>query len=101
MDPKVLRKLEKVAPVTVVAGNLDDPKVMGELPREIADQVDGVRFVVGHKPKRLLNRLVRGKLSLRRLRPRRLGSRAHPVGDLDRRRAAPEPRYGQLARGRG
>ena len=65
MDPKVLRKLEKVAPVTVVAGNLDDPKVMGELPREIADQVDGVRFVVGHKPKRLLNRLVRGKLSLR------------------------------------
>ena len=64
MDPKVLRKLEKVAPVTVVAGNLDDPKVMGELPREVADQVDGVRFVVGHKPKRLLNRLVRGKLSL-------------------------------------
>lgn len=64
MDPKVLRKLEKVAPVTVVAGNLDDPKVMGELPREIAGQVDGVRFVVGHKPKRLLKRIVRGKLSL-------------------------------------
>jgi putative phosphoesterase len=64
MDPKILRKLETVAPVTVVAGNLDDPKVMGDLPREISGDVDGVRFVVGHKPKRLLKRIVRGKLSL-------------------------------------
>jgi hypothetical protein len=64
MDPEILRKLEAVAPVTVVAGNLDEPKVMGDLPREVAGQVDGVRFVVGHKPKRLLKRIVRGKLSL-------------------------------------
>jgi putative phosphoesterase len=64
MDPGILRALEKVAPVTVVAGNLDDPKTMGDLPREVAAEVDGVRFVVGHKPKRLLKRIVRGKLSL-------------------------------------
>ena len=64
MDPEILRALEKVAPVTVVAGNLDDPKVVGDLPREIVGEIDGVRFVVGHKPKRLLKRLVRGKLSL-------------------------------------
>jgi putative phosphoesterase len=64
MDPGILHELETVAPVTVVAGNLDEPKVMGDLPREVASQVDGVRFVVGHKPKRLLKRIVRGKLSL-------------------------------------
>lgn len=64
MDPRVLRALEAVAPVTVVAGNLDDPEVVGDLPREVAGNVDGVRFVVGHKPKRLLNRIVRGKLTL-------------------------------------
>lgn len=64
MDPKVLRALEEVAPVTAVAGNLDDPKVTGDLPREAHGEVDGVRFLVGHKPKRLLKRIVRGKLSL-------------------------------------
>jgi putative phosphoesterase len=64
MDPDILRRLEAVAPVTVVAGNLDEPKVMGDLPREVSGEVDGVRFVVGHKPKRLLNRIVRGKLKL-------------------------------------
>lgn len=64
MDAEVVRRLETVAPVTAVAGNLDEPKVMGELPREVAGEVDGVRFVVGHKPKRLLKRFVRGKLEL-------------------------------------
>jgi len=64
MDPKVLRQLEKVAPLTAVAGNLDDPKVLGDLPREVAGEVDGVRFLVGHKPKRLQKRFARGKLSL-------------------------------------
>ncbi len=64
MDPKVLGKLKTVAPLTVVAGNLDDPKVMGDLPREVVAEVDGVRFIVGHKPKRLLKRIARGKLSL-------------------------------------
>ena len=64
MDPEILRTLETVAPVTAVAGNLDDPAVAGDLPREVTGEVDGVRFVVGHKAKRLLNRIVRGKLSL-------------------------------------
>jgi uncharacterized protein len=64
MDPAILRALEAVAPVTAVAGNLDDPKVMGDLPREATGEVDGVRFLVGHKPKRLLKRIVRGKHSL-------------------------------------
>jgi len=64
MDPAILPALEAVAPVTAVAGNLDDPAVVGDLPREVTGEVDGVRFVVGHKPKRLLNRIVRGKLSL-------------------------------------
>jgi len=64
MDPAILRALEAIAPVFAVAGNLDDPVVVGDLPREVTGEVDGVRFVVGHKPKRLLNRIVRGKLSL-------------------------------------
>ena len=64
MDAKILRTLETVAPVTAVAGNLDEPKAVGELPREIAGEVDGVRFIVGHKPKRLLKRIVRGRLKL-------------------------------------
>ena len=64
MDAEILRRLEAVAPVTAVAGNLDDPKVTGELPREAKGEVDGVRFVVGHKPKRLLKRIVSGKHKL-------------------------------------
>jgi uncharacterized protein len=64
MDPEILRALESIAPVTAVAGNLDDPKVVGDLPREARAEVDGVRFVVGHKPKRLLSRIARGKLTL-------------------------------------
>jgi hypothetical protein len=64
MDPEILRKLETVAPVTAVAGNLDRPDVVGDLPREVLAEVDGVRFVVGHKPKRLLKRFARGRLSL-------------------------------------
>ena len=64
MDPKILRALETVAPVTAVAGNLDDPKGADDLPREVTGDIDSVRFVVGHKPKRLLKRIVRGKLAL-------------------------------------
>ena len=64
MDPDILRQLEAVAPVTAVAGNLDRADVVGDLPREVAGEIDGVRFVVGHKPKRLQKRFVRGKLSL-------------------------------------
>ena len=64
MDPAILSELETVAPVTAVAGNLDRPDVVGDLPRQVAGEIDGIRFVVGHKPKRLQKRIARGKLSL-------------------------------------
>jgi putative phosphoesterase len=63
MDPEVLHRLESVAPVTAVAGNLDQPDVMGNLPREVAAEAGGVRFVVGHKPKRILKRIHQGKIN--------------------------------------
>jgi uncharacterized protein len=63
MDAEILRELESVAPVTAVAGNLDRSDAVGELPREVALEVDGVSIVVGHKPKRLLKRLRQGKVS--------------------------------------
>ena len=61
MDPATLATLESIAPVTAVAGNLDTGK-LGRLPREVAGEVGGVRFVVGHKRKRLLKRLALGKI---------------------------------------
>lgn len=61
MDPATLATLESIAPVTAVAGNLDTGK-LGRLPREVAGEVGGVRFVVGHKRKRLLKRLTSGKI---------------------------------------
>jgi len=64
MDPSILPELASVAPVTAVAGNLDRADVVGELPREVVGEVGGVRFVVGHKPKRLQKRIARGKISL-------------------------------------
>jgi len=62
MDPEILAALETVAPVTAVAGNLDSGELAERLPREASGQVAGVRFLVGHKPKRLLNRLSTGKV---------------------------------------
>ncbi len=61
MDAATLEALAAVAPVTAVAGNMDDGK-LGKLPREVAGEVGGVRFVVGHKRKRLLKRLTLGKI---------------------------------------
>jgi uncharacterized protein len=61
MDAKVLEALATVAPVTAVAGNMDDGK-LGKLPREVAGTVGGVHFIVGHKRKRLLKRLSQGKI---------------------------------------
>jgi len=61
MDGAILRTLARVAPVTAVAGNMDEGK-LAKLPREVADEVAGVRFVVGHKGKRLLKRLHAGKI---------------------------------------
>ena len=62
MDPEILSALETVAPVTAVAGNLDAGELAERLPREASGEVAGVRFLVGHKPKRLLNRLSTGKV---------------------------------------
>ena len=61
MDASTLEALEKIAPVTAVAGNMDDGK-LGKLPREVTGKVGGVRFLVGHKRKRLLKRLSLGKV---------------------------------------
>ena len=62
MDPEILDALRTVAPVTAVAGNMDSGGPMAELPREVAGEVAGVRFVVGHKRKRLLKRLATGRI---------------------------------------
>jgi putative phosphoesterase len=62
VDPGILAALESVAPVTAVAGNLDDGELGERLPREVSGVVSGVRFVVGHKPKRLLKRLSTGRI---------------------------------------
>jgi len=61
MDATVLDALGAIAPVTAVAGNMDDGR-LGKLPREVAGKVGGVRFIVGHKRKRLLKRLSQGKI---------------------------------------
>ena len=62
MDPQILSALEAVAPVTAVCGNLDAGELADGLPREASGEVAGIRFLVGHKPKRLLNRLSTGKI---------------------------------------
>ena len=61
LDLATIETLERIAPVVAVAGNLDNAK-LGPLPREAAGEVAGVRFVVGHKRKRLLKRLAMGKI---------------------------------------
>ena len=61
LDPATIEALERIAPVIAVAGNLDHAK-MGHLPREVAGEVAGVRFVAGHKRKRLVKRLALGKI---------------------------------------
>ena len=61
IDPATIEALEQVAPVVAVAGNMDHA-TPGSLPREVAGEVDGVRFVVGHKRKRLVKRLALGKI---------------------------------------
>ena len=61
LDPATVETLERIAPVIAVAGNLDRDK-LSRLPREVAGEVAGVRFVVGHKRKRLMKRLSLGKI---------------------------------------
>jgi hypothetical protein len=62
MDPATLKALERIAPVTAVAGNMDAGK-LGHLPREVAGEVGGISFIVGHKRKRLVKRLAAGKIA--------------------------------------
>ena len=64
MDPEILTALEHIAPVTAVAGNLDTGRLTVQLPREATGEVGGIRFVVEHKPKRLLKRLAAGKITV-------------------------------------
>ena len=63
VDPEILTTLERVAPVTAVAGNMDSG-VLAQLPRSATGEVGGIRFAVEHKPKRLLKRLAAGKISV-------------------------------------
>ena len=63
VDPDILTMLESVAPVVAVAGNVEPPELAERLPREAAGVVGGVRYVVGHKKKRLFKRLAAGDLS--------------------------------------
>jgi hypothetical protein len=63
VDPEVLAALETVAPVTAVGGNMDSGEPMSSLPRDAVGEVAGVRFLVGHKRKRLLKDLAAGKIA--------------------------------------
>jgi putative phosphoesterase len=63
VDPDILSTLREIAPVTAVVGNIDEGKWADRLPNEASGEVAGVRFVVAHKPKRLLKRLAAGKFS--------------------------------------
>ncbi len=63
VDPDILTMLESVAPVVAVAGNVEPPELAERLPREAVGVVGGVRYVVGHKKKRLFKRLAAGDLS--------------------------------------
>jgi len=63
MDPVILERLATVAPVTAVAGNMDSGEATSFLPREVVGEVAGVRFLVGHKRKRLLRDLAAGSIA--------------------------------------
>jgi putative phosphoesterase len=62
-DPEILAELAKIGPLTAVAGNLDQEAWADVLPSEVSARVAGIRFVVGHKRKRLMKRFTAGKLS--------------------------------------
>ena len=62
MDPAILERLAAIAPVTAVYGNMDSGDLATALPREVVGEVAGVRFLVGHKRKRLLRELAAGTI---------------------------------------
>jgi len=64
MDPEILTALRTIAPVTAVSGNLDSGELAEQLPREAGGEIGSVRFVVAHKPRRLLKRLAAGKIAV-------------------------------------
>ena len=61
-DAAILATLEAIAPVTAVSGNVESDDLALALPREVIGEIAGVRFVVAHKPKRLLKRLAAGRI---------------------------------------
>ena len=61
VDPAILGVLEAVAPLTAVSGNVDGDELAAALPGEVTGEIAGVRFVVGHKRKRLMKRLAAGR----------------------------------------
>ncbi len=63
MDPVILDRLATIAPVTAVVGNMDSGEPTSVLPREVVGEVAGVRFLVGHKRKRLLRDLAAGSIA--------------------------------------
>ena len=63
-DAAIIAALEAVAPVTAVSGNVEGHDGTADLPREVSGEVAGVRFVVAHKPKRLLKRLAAGRVTV-------------------------------------
>jgi uncharacterized protein len=56
----VLRKLEKLAPLTAVSGNTDIGRLAKELPTQTMGEAASVAFLVAHKPKQLKRVLRRG-----------------------------------------
>ena len=60
-DKAILESLGLVARTVAVAGNLDGGDLR-DLPSEAIGEIGGVRFVVGHKRKRLVKRLEAGKV---------------------------------------
>jgi uncharacterized protein len=57
----VLRRLEAVAPVTAVSGNVDRGKLLAELPTVTSGEAGGVKYLVIHKPKHLKRQIHRAK----------------------------------------
>ena len=62
MDPEILERLAAIAPITAVSGNMDSEQPTSALPREAVGEVAGIRFLVGHKRKRLLRDLAAGAI---------------------------------------
>ncbi len=63
-DPAIVAALGVIAPVTAVSGNVEGDGGTADLPREVTGEVGGVRFVVAHKPKRLLKRVAAGRVTV-------------------------------------